>query len=54
MNLPKSLLGAILIGITVQTTGCTAEEIPQPEVQNQEVLTEEEGLQLNCPACGMG
>ncbi|MGV3538967.1 MAG: hypothetical protein ACO1OQ_04105 [Rufibacter sp.] len=57
MKLPKSVLGAILLGITVQTTSCIGEEeLPQPTAE-QEKGSSENGPKpspINCPACGMG
>lgn len=54
MKLQKALLGAILVGITVQTTACT-EELPGPKTEKGD----EKGKGVvkvpdNCPACGMG
>jgi len=54
MKLPKTLLGAILVGVAVQATGCK-KEIPRPK----EARTAEQGQKsttppANCPACGMG
>ncbi|MFD3002005.1 hypothetical protein ACFS7Z_16655 [Pontibacter toksunensis] len=53
MKLPKALLGAILVGITVQTVGCTKEELSGPKTEQGG----EKGVVKvpdNCPACGMG
>jgi|GEM_PF-565211 len=60
MKLPKSLLGAILLGVSIQVTqsSCSKDDRdlnPQP-------LTEQPGTENepgsyhpdNCPACGMG
>jgi hypothetical protein len=52
MKLPKTLLGAILVGITVQAAGCK-KETPAPkgeEKNGKEVVKAPD----NCPACGMG
>lgn len=55
MKLPKALLGAILVGITVQTTGCTKEELPGPKMeQGGEKGKGVVKVPDNCPACGMG
>ncbi|WP_181885111.1 chryseobasin-related MNIO class RiPP peptide [Pontibacter diazotrophicus] len=55
MKIPKALLGAILVGITVQTTGCTQEELPGPRTeQGGEKGKEVVKVPDNCPACGMG
>ncbi|GAA4443532.1 hypothetical protein GCM10023188_44410 [Pontibacter saemangeumensis] len=55
MKLPKALLGAILVGITVQTTGCTQEELPGPRTeQGGEKGKEVVKVPDNCTACGMG
>ncbi len=57
MKVSKALLGAILVGITVQVaaTSCTKKEDPQPQ-------TEKHGprpatgsdIDNSCPGCGMG
>lgn len=52
MKLPKTLLGAILVGITIQAAGCK-KETPAPkgeEKNGKEVVKTPD----NCPACGMG
>lgn len=55
MKLPKALLGAILVGITVQTTGCTKEELHGPKTeQGGEKGKRAVKVPDNCPACGMG
>ncbi|MEZ2445363.1 hypothetical protein AB6805_26775 [Chitinophaga sp. RCC_12] len=52
MKLPKSLLGAILIGITVQTTSsCNKDKSVKPKEKKEEVKKPYEN---GCPACGMG
>ena len=58
MKLSKALLGAILIGVSVQTTSCeiNEEDLPQPSSNPQ--LDEEHNGEIfipeNCIACGMG
>ncbi|MDF7814827.1 hypothetical protein P1X16_25845 [Hymenobacter sp. YC55] len=55
MKLPKVLLGAILVGITVQTTSCTKKDAPEPNGENVGKKGKEEAkVPFNCPACGMG
>ncbi|WP_207426253.1 hypothetical protein [Pedobacter sp. SYSU D00535] len=54
MKLPKALLGAILLGVTLQTTSCEAEDEASPE---QEQAAKEKTTKTTsdpCPACGMG
>jgi hypothetical protein len=53
MKLPKTLLSAILIGITVQTAiSCTkAKESPATKAEN---TPKTEQVIDNCPACGLG
>lgn len=51
MKLPKKLLGAILIGVTIQITACDKEDETKPTEKEQ---TEEQKYLGNCPACGMG
>lgn len=55
MKLSKALLGAILIGISVQTSSCKQEEnLPQPQAENQGNNHGNNEALGNCPACGMG
>jgi hypothetical protein len=55
MNLSKTLLGAILLGISLETTSCvTAEEPPQPESEQEAKNESGENIPDSCPACGMG
>jgi hypothetical protein len=56
MDLPKALLSAILLGITVQTTSCSDKnELPGPKPEHEETgKTPEKSDPGNCPACGMG
>lgn len=53
MELPKALLGAILLGITVQATSCSKEATNvQPDQTEQ---TDDAPKTIDdCPACGMG
>ncbi|SKD06781.1 hypothetical protein SAMN05660461_3555 [Chitinophaga ginsengisegetis] len=52
MKLPKSLLGAILLGITVQTTtSCNKDKSVKPKEKKEEVKKPYEN---GCPGCGMG
>lgn len=54
MKLPKSLLGAILIGITVQTTtSCNKDKSVKPKEKKEEVK-KPYNMPDGCPACGMG
>lgn len=62
MELPKSLLGAILLGVTVSATAasCTKPNLPTPGhgpvIENGngggEVIVPQ--TPHDCPACGMG
>jgi hypothetical protein len=55
MKLSKTLLGAILLGITLETTSClTAEEPPQPESEQGAENESGGNIPDSCPACGMG
>jgi hypothetical protein len=56
MKLPKALLGAILVGMTVQaTTSCTKRDAPEPTGEKTKKGGKEAPkVPLNCPACGMG
>ncbi|WP_310392841.1 hypothetical protein [Hymenobacter sp.] len=54
MKIPKVLLGAILVGMAVQTTGCKKGDEPKPkgeQVGKGEVTPPNA---YNCPACGRG
>ncbi|WP_153260007.1 chryseobasin-related MNIO class RiPP peptide [Chitinophaga flava] len=54
MKLPKSLLGAILVGITMQTaTSCKKDKAPTVKEEKKEA-TEKKSIPSNCPGCGMG
>lgn len=52
MKLSKALLGAILIGVSVQTTSCeiNEEDLPQPSSEQEGEVV----IPYDCPACGMG
>jgi hypothetical protein len=56
MKLSKSLLGAILIGITLQTTTSCKKEKESPGAKTEAQKKEEEKAKNSdpCPACGMG
>ncbi|KAA5535016.1 hypothetical protein F0919_10485 [Taibaiella lutea] len=66
MKLSKSLLGAILVGVTVQTavTSCnkksnetfkpTSEAQANPESQANPTNQNPNSVPSECPACGMG
>ncbi|NLR77016.1 hypothetical protein [Chitinophaga eiseniae] len=53
MKLPKSLLGAILVGVTMQTaTSCKKDKAPT--VKKEEKKEEKKVVPDACIACGMG
>jgi hypothetical protein len=57
MKLPKSLLGAVLVGLTVQASSCQKGKEPAPkEEQTAKTGSNSETPKspMNCPACGMG
>nr|WP_295866273.1 hypothetical protein [uncultured Chitinophaga sp.] len=56
MKLPKSLLGAILVGITLQTaTSCKKEKLPTAQEEKKKQDEEfKKRFPDGCPACGMG
>jgi hypothetical protein len=57
MKVPKSLLGAILLGITLQALPSCKKEKESPDAKaKQEAKKKEEGKTNTdpCPACGMG
>ena len=53
MKLSKALIGAILIGITIQTTGCDKDESTKPDTETAPE-SKKKNIPDNCPACGMG
>lgn len=57
MKLPKALLGAILVGVAVQATGCNKGSDPTPKGEKASAANStKEGVKTpdNCPACGLG
>ena len=59
MKLSKSLLSAIVIGITVQTVACKKEKDPTDARTKLEARKPDSNKNTpnypdNCPACGMG
>lgn len=55
MKLSKALLGAIVVGITVQTTvSCSKKNTPEPKEQAAKQGKGTSQVPNNCPGCGMG
>ncbi|WP_233635912.1 chryseobasin-related MNIO class RiPP peptide [Hymenobacter setariae] len=55
MKLSKALLGAILVGVTVQTTtSCGKKGDPKPKEVGAQANSGEKKEPFNCPACGLG
>ncbi|MBO2007940.1 hypothetical protein [Hymenobacter negativus] len=55
MKLPKALLGAIVVGVTVQATvSCSKKDAPTPKEQTAKGEKEPVRVPYNCPGCGMG
>lgn len=56
MKIPKTLLGAILVGIAVQTTvsSCTKKDNESLKGSEQKKATNQQPEPYYCPACGMG
>jgi hypothetical protein len=60
MKISKALLGAILVGVAVQTTASSCNKKdkdlikPQSEVQANEQPAPQNSDPACCPACGMG
>lgn len=56
MKIPPILLGAIIIGLAVQATGCEKEELPGAKPKQEENTTKQNKDKVpdNCPGCGMG
>lgn len=53
MKLPKALLGAMLVGLAVQTTGC-GNKGNDPKPKGEQAGKPSKKTPDNCPACGMG
>ncbi|MBO3269798.1 hypothetical protein MUN82_06850 [Hymenobacter aerilatus] len=53
MKLSKALLGAVLVGITAQTTACTKGDEPAPKGEKVAKGSEKK-TPVYCPACGLG
>jgi hypothetical protein len=53
MKLSKSLLSAILIGVTIQTTLVSCGKDDQPDPKEKPKQEQPQPLD-NCPMCGMG
>jgi hypothetical protein len=55
MKLSKALLGAIVVGITAQTTvSCSKKNNPEPKEQTAKDGKVPAQAPNNCPGCGMG
>jgi hypothetical protein len=54
MKLSKALLGAILVGVTAQATGCTKGEEPKPKQEQKKKGESGTKTPDYCPGCGMG
>lgn len=56
MKLSKKLLGAIMIGLAVQTIpACKKDKLPDPKAKKEVKKTDtKEAPPESCPACGMG
>ncbi|MBX0291653.1 hypothetical protein K3G63_14475 [Hymenobacter sp. HSC-4F20] len=54
MKLSKALLSAVVVGLTVQATGCTTND-PTPKGEDgKKTESESSKTPANCPGCGMG
>lgn len=57
MELPKALLGAILLGIAVESSSCQkCDDMPQPtteQTDGEQTIAVPQPADP-CPACGMG
>ncbi|WP_400193190.1 hypothetical protein [Hymenobacter sp. B81] len=54
MKLPKAVLGAVLIGLTVHTTSCDKKDAPAPKGEQGDQGKGSSKGPEGCPACGMG
>lgn len=52
MKLSQALLGALVVGLTTQATGCKSND-PAPKGEEGK-KTESSKAPINCPACGLG
>ncbi|GAB3226117.1 hypothetical protein GCM10027346_08060 [Hymenobacter seoulensis] len=53
MKLSQAVLGAFLVGLTVQTTSCVKKGDPTPKEESK-TGSKTPKVPDNCPACGMG
>jgi hypothetical protein len=51
MKLSQAVLGAVLVGLTVQTTSCIKKGDPTPK---EEQGKKNPKVPDNCPGCGLG
>lgn len=55
MELPKTLLAAVVVGLTITATSCDKpEKYDLHECVGQDCTDDAHDEQGNCPACGMG
>lgn len=55
MKLSKSLLSAIIIGISLQTvTSCKKDKLASPKEKKEVKKEDKKSVPESCPACGMG
>jgi hypothetical protein len=54
MKLSKALLGAILVGVAAQATGCTKGDEPKPKQEQKKKGESVFKTPAGCPGCGMG
>ncbi|QJX49049.1 hypothetical protein HMJ29_19920 [Hymenobacter taeanensis] len=54
MKLSQAVLGAVLVGLAVQTTSCIKKDDPTPKEKQGETSTKSPKTPDACPGCGMG
>ncbi|SNC60554.1 hypothetical protein SAMN06265337_0283 [Hymenobacter gelipurpurascens] len=54
MKLSQAILGAVLVGLTAQTTGCIKKSDPTPKEEQGKSGKKSPEIPYNCPGCGLG
>jgi hypothetical protein len=54
MKLSQAVLGAVLVGLTAQTTSCIKKGDPTPKEEQGKTGSKTPKVPDNCPACGLG
>ncbi|WP_167855232.1 hypothetical protein [Hymenobacter wooponensis] len=54
MKLSQAVLGAVLVGLTVQTTSCIKKDDPTPKEEQGKPSKKSPKVPDSCPGCGLG